>query len=251
MTTGSWDSPIGADDRPETTSDDRSAPTPMGHFDGAEPPNPTGHVEGAEPVTWGPVHPVYHEGTPEPPRIGLTTSADKTFRSPFHLMRREVPVAIYLSEGDAHQDVQRLVEDLLDTLDLTVEYRGPEITGSWFRAITAGTRAKVSGTELRERLQKLERGIELYTLHRAQAEVDEKQGSTVAQLLTALEGTPNALIQIGSLLIVKVDGVPAVRNLTQLELRHLEQNPQLLGDPGAVLAALQQQSSGTLTWNAG
>jgi hypothetical protein len=110
----------------------------------------------------------------------------------------------------------------------------------------------VAGSELQDRLRKLERGIELHALHKAQAEVDEKQGSTVAQLLTALEHTPTALIQIGSLLIVKVDGVPAVRNLTQLELRHLEQNPQLLGDPGAVLEALQRQSSpGTLASNAG
>lgn len=243
MTTGSWDSPIGADDRPETTK-------------GLQPTPPDGHptrIEFERPNGWNPSQPPigYQETAPEPARIGLTTSADDTFRSPYHLMQRDVPVAIYLSDGSAHEDVQRLVEDLADTLDLDVVYRGPEVTGSWFRAFTARTRSKVAGSELRDRLQKLERGIELHALHRAQAEVDEKQGSTVAQLLTALDGTPNALIQIGSLLIVKVDGVPAVRNLTQLELRHLEQNPQLLGDPRGVLAALQQSSPGTLASNAG
>jgi BMFP domain-containing protein YqiC len=224
MTTGSWDSSISADDRPTAGPPDGGPLTPEMPF----------HLE-----------------DPDEPRIGVTTSADAAFRNPFHLMHRDVPVAIYLSQDGVHHMVQALVEDLLDTLDLDVTRRGPEITGSWFRAMTARTRSKVAGSELQDRLRKLERGIELHALYKAQAEVDEKQGSTVAQLLTALEHTPTALIQIGSLLIVKVDGVPAVRNLTQLELRHLEQNPQLLGDPGAVLEALQRQSSsGTLASNA-
>lgn len=37
--------------------------------------------------------------------------------------------------------------------------------------------------------------------------------------------------------------MPAVRNLTQLELRHLEQNPRLLSDPRAILDALQRESA--------
>lgn len=81
---------------------------------------------------------------------------------------------------------------MLGTLDLDVTYRGPEITGSWFRAMTARTRSKVSTNNLRERLQKVERGLELHGLHKAQAEVDEKQGGTVAQLLTALQDTPRS-----------------------------------------------------------
>lgn len=178
--------------------------------------------------------------------------SDDVFTNPSHERHRDVPAAIYLSDGDTHRELQHLVEEMLDTLDLDVTYRGPEVTGSWFRALTARSRSKVSGSELQDRLRKLERGIELRTLHRVQAEVDEKQGSTVAQLLTALEHTPTALIQIGSLLIVKADGVQAVRNLTQLELRHLEQNPELLTTPHAVLATLQQlPSPGTLTSNTG
>jgi hypothetical protein len=175
--------------------------------------------------------------------VGLTTSVDHAFREPVHRLHRDVPVAIYLSNDGAQQEVQIAVEKLLDTLDLEVTYRGPTITGSWFRAMTARTRTKLATSEVLERLQKVERGLELHGLHKVQAEVDEKQGGTVAQLLTALENTPTAMIQIGSLLLVKVDGVPAVRNLTQLELRHLEKNPQLLNNPSAILDALRLGSS--------
>jgi hypothetical protein len=58
-------------------------------------------------------------------------------------------------------------------------------------------------------------------------------------LLTALADTPNAAIQIGSVLLVKIDGVPRVRNLTQAELAYLQRNPDLFRDPAAVLPILQ------------
>ena len=93
--------------------------------------------------------------------------------------------------------------------------------------------------ELGERLQKVERGIELHLVHKQQAEIDSMQGDAVAKLLTALEHTPDALVQIGSVLLIKVDGVPAVRNLTQVELRYLERNPRPLRSPATILEALQ------------
>lgn len=52
--------------------------------------------------------------------------------------------------------------------------------------------------------------------------------------------TPNAVIQIGSVLLVKVDGIPRVRNLTQAELAYLQRNPELFRDPAAVLHILQE-----------
>jgi hypothetical protein len=59
-------------------------------------------------------------------------------------------------------------------------------------------------------------------------------------LLMALENTHNALIQIGSVLLIKVDGIPVVRNLSQRELAYMEQNPALFRDPAATLQELQK-----------
>lgn len=57
----------------------------------------------------------------------------------------------------------------------------------------------------------------------------------VAKLLTALENTPDAIIQIGSVLLIKIDGVPHVCNLLQLELARMERNLALFRDPAALL----------------
>lgn len=59
-------------------------------------------------------------------------------------------------------------------------------------------------------------------------------------MITALDKTRNAIIQIGSVLLVKVDDRLVVRNLTQVELAHWERNPALFRDPAAALDELQR-----------
>lgn len=158
---------------------------------------------------------------------------------PNRAVRRSVPVTIYLADGDEHQAVQQALVDLLNEYDFDVVDSLPPVRGSWYRAFVARTKDAVTSPGLKERARKVERGVELHLLQKQQAEIDSMQGDTVANLLTALAGTSDALIQIGSVLLVKVGGVPAVRNLTQQELIHLERNPQLLKTPHAILEALQ------------
>lgn len=97
---------------------------------------------------------------------------------------------------------------------------------------------------LREIAGQLLRDADLAVQLRAPAEVqakfDEAQGGTVAKLLTALTDTSTALIQIGSLLVIKIDGVPVVRNLTRAEVAHLKLHPYLLHDLAGCLDSLRQ-----------
>ena len=161
-------------------------------------------------------------------------------------IQHAVPVTIYLSDGEAHHEVQSVVTDLLSQFGFEVVNVLPPVRGSWYRAFVARLRHAATSDELADRLQRVERGIELHLLHKKQAEIDSLQGEAVAKLLTALESTPSALIQIGSVLLVKVDGVPAVRNLTQQELIYLERNPSLLRNPAAILDALQEANQASL-----
>lgn len=154
-------------------------------------------------------------------------------------VRRPFAVTVYLADGDGHHGVQEAVGDLLEAFDFDVVATFPPLRGSWYRDFIALSRRALTSRELGEQLLKVERGIELQLLHKQQAEIDSMQGDAVAKLLTALEHTPDALVQIGSVLLVKVDGVPSVRNLTQVELRHLEHNPRLLTSPATILDALQ------------
>jgi hypothetical protein len=169
-----------------------------------------------------------------PPATALTTTP-----YPALAIQRPFAVTVYLAEDDDHHAVQEALGDLLAAFDFDVVDSLPPLRGSWYRDFIASSRRALTSRELGERLRKVERGIELQLLHKHQAEIDSMQGDAVAKLLTALEHTPDALVQIGSVLLVKVDGVPAVRNLTHVELRHLEDNPRLLTSPATILDALQ------------
>lgn len=156
------------------------------------------------------------------------------------VFRGELPISIYLSNEEASTDVESAVVRVLDELGFEVSERQPPVYGSWFRRMFARTKRMSTNPEVVDRLEKVERAVEIQVLHRQQAEIDSAQGGAVANLLQALDGTDQAIIQIGSLLIVKVDGTPIVRNLTQSELAHLEKNPRLQSDPGTILGELQQ-----------
>jgi hypothetical protein len=159
---------------------------------------------------------------------------------PQQRIQRPIPITIHLSAPDDHYEVQQALTDLLSAFDFMVIDALLPIEGSWYRAFVARLKTGLTAAELSDRLKKVERGIDLHLLHKKQAEVDSLQGDAVAKLLKALAGTPNAVIQIGSVLLIKVDGVPAVRNLSQRELMFLELNPSLLRNPSAFLDALQQ-----------
>lgn len=148
------------------------------------------------------------------------------------------PVRVYLSTGHDHQAVESALEELLEASGLEIFQRSPAVYGSWFRQFLA--RAKDGAPTVEESVSKLARGIELQALHRPQAEVDAQQADAVAKLMAALDKEENAAIQIGSILLVKVDNNYVVRTLTQLQLAHLERNPELFQDPATVLGQLQR-----------
>jgi hypothetical protein len=147
---------------------------------------------------------------------------------PLELIRRTVPASVYIDVDIDHFEVERAFIGLLTAFDLEIAETFPPIRGSWFRAFTARAKKAATAPEFTSRLAKIERALE------------SAQGDAVAKLITALGSAPNAIIQIGSVLLIKVDGVPVVRNLTQVELTHLERNPALFRDPAAALHELQQ-----------
>jgi hypothetical protein len=154
-------------------------------------------------------------------------------------LRRSIPVAIYLENDKDRNATRKALRGLLEAFDIEVAEAWPQIRGSWFRSFRARTRRRMTSPEFRAHLAKLERALELQVVHKAQAEVDAAQGRAVAELITSLTSTPNAMIQAGSLLVIKIDGEIIVRNLTQAELLHLERNPALLRAPTAALHELQ------------
>jgi hypothetical protein len=92
-------------------------------------------------------------------------------------------------------------------------------------------RWKLTGNEQRQQMAKVQRAIELHLLSQRQAEINGREGATVANLFAALDGIPSACITIGSLVILKyqVNGQPQLhaRQLSDKELEAIELFPDL------------------------
>ena len=150
----------------------------------------------------------------------------------FHSMR------IYLSTDHDHKAVEKALEELLDAFDLKIVRRFPGHRGSWFREFLV--RSKKNGPITEEALSRIAREVELQAPYMSRAVVDARQIAAVAKLMMALGKEENAAIQIGPLLLVKVNNSCVVRTLSPLQLAYLEKNPGLFQDPAGVLQQLQQ-----------
>jgi hypothetical protein len=159
---------------------------------------------------------------------------------------RFVPLRVYLSDtpGQAVEDVSDAISKLLEAFDFEISDDFPPIRGSWFKKWFAKTVEVATQPEVIERLEKIERAVELKGLGQPQADIDKKQSEAVAQLLKAVENIPNAAIQAGSILLVKISSksgpVIQVRTLTQRELIHLENNQKILSSPADLLEKLSE-----------
>ncbi|MFI0482305.1 STAS domain-containing protein [Actinomadura sp. 9N215] len=148
---------------------------------------------------------------------------------------------IYLSSPEQHVAAETALVGIIGDLGLQVGHAFAPVRASWFREFLLRFRKAASGAApMDDVVARLVRATEMQALHRPQAEIDASQGEAVARLVVALGQTPRAVVQVGSILIVKVDEVLVVRNLTQLELAYWERNPSLFRDPEAALNQLQK-----------
>jgi hypothetical protein len=147
---------------------------------------------------------------------------------------------IYTSETTAGVVVEKSLLRLLEALGMEVVYEFPVQNGSWFREFLVRMKDSTARPTRDELLIMTQRAIEQQVLGKPQAQIDLVQSQAVAGLLVALEKTPKAAIQVGSLLIVKVQDSTVVRNLTQIELAYWQRHPDLFRDPEGALRELQR-----------
>jgi anti-anti-sigma factor len=151
---------------------------------------------------------------------------------------------IYLASDDNHEAAEAALADVIKAFGLQVNMAFRPVRASWFREFILKARKHgKTAPPVEDQLAKLVRTIEMQALHRPQAEIDAAQGDAVAKLIIALDQTPRAVVQVGSVLLVKVDCNVVVRNLTQLELAHWERNPALFRNPEAALNELQRAAT--------
>ncbi|MEZ0112518.1 hypothetical protein ABH920_006540 [Catenulispora sp. EB89] len=145
-------------------------------------------------------------------------------------------VRTYLTEEGGQDEIEQALFAVLDSVGLDVELMSRPEHGSWFRRYLI--RAKGSA-EAREQLAKIERAVDVRINLTAQVQIDASQGDVVAKLIVSLEKPPNAVIQVGSVLMVKTGAALVVRNLTQRELAACARTPGAFRDSETAPAQLE------------
>ncbi len=101
----------------------------------------------------------------------------------------------------------------------------------------------ITSKEVIERLDELERALQIQYVDKPQSESDKAKGEAAAAVIQSLETVSAAVVQLGSLLILKNkndagEAVIFTRTLSQRELAVLSENPNLLASPATVLDEL-------------
>jgi hypothetical protein len=150
-----------------------------------------------------------------------------------------MPVSIYLADEDIHEQVEIAVDQWLATADVSIDTRAKPVIGSWFRRMGASVKKAVGTPAAREALLT---GIHMADSRLVQAQ-DAYVTSTLLQnvgpVLQALQPTRDAVVRAGALLIVKVDWVVQVHQLTAAQQAILDHRPQLAASPKEIITALQ------------
>ncbi len=155
----------------------------------------------------------------------------------------ELSISIYVSDEMISGQVETAVEALLETVNLEISYRATPIKGSWFRLMRAKFRSAIGSPVGRE--------IAMTAAHAADARFALTQDAAVTAtmmqnlgpVIGSLQPTKDAVIRVGALLIVKVDWVVSVFQLTATQQFELDHRPALASSPKEIIAALELAQS--------
>lgn len=154
-----------------------------------------------------------------------------------------LPITIYLSDEGAHEQVQAAVEDLLGVVGLDITGRDEPILGSWFRRMWAGVTRAVRSPAAREAGLVATHVVDT-RLHLAQdAAISAALMQNLGPVIASLESTPEAVIRLGSVVIVKVDGVVMVDQLTAAQQAVLDHRPKLVMSPHELSTLLKAKQA--------
>jgi hypothetical protein len=147
-----------------------------------------------------------------------------------------LPVTIYVADEHIHAEVEAAVTAMIEAAGLRIESWGDPVRGSWFRRMSARAKDGLLTPLGQEAALTAAHALDARLVQRQDAEVTAKLMESVPSVLIALEKTGNAVIRVGALLIVKVDGSVSVTQLTAVQQLQLDHNPQLAMSPADVAA---------------
>jgi phage baseplate assembly protein W len=150
-----------------------------------------------------------------------------------------LPVTIYLSDETTHEQVEEAVENLLLTAGGSIDHRDDPEFGSWFRRMRAKIGTAARSPVVREAAALAAHATESRFVLAQDATITATMMENLGPVISALQPTTDAVIRVGALLIVKVNGAVVVHQLTATQQLRLDHRPQLAASPHKILAALE------------
>ncbi|MGW6499355.1 hypothetical protein [Nonomuraea angiospora] len=156
----------------------------------------------------------------------------------------DLPIMVYVG-GDADEadlsPIEDAIQDVLDAYELRIDTCQGPFLGSiakWFRAVRRGAKSLADSEIGQDLAAEAQRAIQLRAVDLEQAKVDDAKATAVAKLIEAAAPHPIAIIQSGSMLLLKAHDMLVVRDLTPREMLYVRRNSQLITDPKALLVGL-------------
>jgi hypothetical protein len=150
-----------------------------------------------------------------------------------------LPVTIYLADEHIHAEVEAAVEAMLEAAGLRIGSREDPVRGSWFRRMSARARDGLLSPAGQEAARTAAHALDARLVLSQDAEVTARLMENLAPVLTALHPTKDAVIRVGALVVVKVDGSVSVYQLTPAQQLRLNHSPWLATAPADLDAALR------------
>ena len=160
-------------------------------------------------------------------------------RKPSEPGESTLTVTIYLSNEGIHDQVEAAVDDWLAGARLMIGERDEPIVGSWFRRMQARVKQAVRTSAAQDALLTAAHAVDTRMVLAQDATVTATLLQGVAPVIGSLQPTKDAVVRAGAVLIVKVDWMVHVHQLTPAQQVMLNHQPQLLSSPTAIITALQ------------
>lgn len=150
-----------------------------------------------------------------------------------------MPVSIYLSDETIREQVETAVDRWLITADVSIDTRADPVVGSWFRRMQASAKRVITSPAAREALLTAAHVADSHLVQTQDAYITATLLQNVGPVLQALQPTKDAVVRAGALLIVKLDWVVQVHQLTAAQQAMLDHRSQLAASPKEIISALQ------------
>jgi hypothetical protein len=145
--------------------------------------------------------------------------------------------------------IQNATGDVMEAFGYEMESKDEPVYGSFFQRLKYLFRGEVVEAEAGDLYTKGKKALEAQLLNKPTAEVTEKQADAVAKLIVALAPIDEAVLRLGTLMIVKIqrNGIPviAVETLSPKLAAMMDANPRFLENPRLVFEMLATTKSPT------